>query len=550
MQTEDVAANPRPIPDSLVNPARNSEEARRIQREKAAQKKRAFKAMFREVKQQRRRDGVQVPKWLTTEACWKRVASGKFRGADINSEYVKGLIHRNIIEEMDAELERHPEMAAEGRKKKRPMREGPRAADVVTGNQAGPAPAVTVRVLPRVDPAPAPAPAPVAATAAHIREAMNHIIDDSDSSSSSSDEDSGNVSDRRLEGLPRGTVIFRYPRGAPTLPRPEPQLPPPPVNPPPAVIVAREVERVLGEAVRGIVAEANFESGVPDDMTPEAIERLFTLKGVGDSGHKCPVCEDCKKSLIRMNNGCQHMMCSGCVEGFVNANTVKDGAKCFGCVAESQRDPTVKVMYVDPRLVFSSGIDNFRKTSFSSFQIPKLQEELDAMEPKTPEQLSGKCPLCSTVSINGKTVLRRCMNPRCCAEFCVNCNTALDKIEDRAKHLTKACTEMATEAKDLSDKPGMTPCSRCGMPLFHAKGHGCHHVKCASCSYEMCHNCGADWKAQPKCGCPLFCNKDFKCRCAEECPECKADIKPCSLCSGSCTICTSRRGVTQRVVYY
>lgn len=285
----------------------------------------------------------------------------------------------------------------------------------------------------------------------------------------------------------------------------------------------------------------NAGDALPDGVPIDVIERMFASKEAESKGALCPICMEHRSSLVRMNHGCTHAICTSCCERFTSMNILKDGVKCTGCASSGGS------LYVDPRLVFDGKIDTFRKASFASFQIPKLQGELDSLEPKLTEPKGGICPLCGTLSPSGLSALRRCLNPRCCAEFCVNCGASLAGGADaRKRHVTGACLEMAVETKVLADKPGMTPCAKCGTPLFHAKGHGCHHVKCSSCAFEMCHCCGKPWTPSRSCGCMLFCAVGVKCRCADECVECKEGTKPCVHCTGSCQSCKLRMAKTRK----
>ena len=591
---QNAVANVRPLPDTVAKPDESAYMARRRQREKATQKKKLFRTVFREIKLQRRKDRLPVPRGFSSEACWRRVAAGKFRGEDVDGGRMTELMRDGIVQALTEELAR----SADGM--------GSASGDEPLGAKRGRGRGMAM----------------AAVAAAKLRAALD--ADTEDSSSTGSDvemtEARHDYGERARAPGRRVPANAAPPAAAAAAGIPVVQRPVPAVHAPPAAVAAAGIpviqrpvpavrteelgyitgERILaavmeavaggrmhravaarpagagypiaraaaapaaavapagGDALVDLTREAAMaESGVPDGLSTEDVERLFALKGVGESGSKCPVCEEPRTTLVRMSRGCSHAMCAECCESFVNYNTLKEGARCFGCVADAPKSGAAasaatvvdsaavaagpKIMYVDPRLLFDGKVDTFRKVSFSSFQIPKLQAELDEMEPKTQEQQSGTCPLCGTVSMTGRTLLRRCANPRCCVEFCVNCCTALDKIEDRTKHLTRACTEMAAEASGLAANPGMTPCSKCGTPLFHAQGHGCHHVKCSTCSHEMCHNCGKQWTVPQSCSCPLYCRSDFKCRCAYMCPECRDGDKPCVHCLGSCPSCLARK---------
>lgn len=610
----------RPLPSSILDDVdKQSAAVKKAQRDRAAQKKKLFRSIFREVKAHRKRDHLPIPKKFSAEKCWKKVASGKFRGADLNGDYIKGLIHRGITEAIESEIRTQIDESAVSRGGIGNIAR--RMVDDVMGTAAASSSSSEssdsdIEMIPvdrrhSVIKIPGRIATVRAARTAHMAEAVEHMrnVEHARDMEMRATVRENALAPGALAHAPvavqaqarapaTAAAALAQPRFPPPVPipivtgemmaaiaqrervaaearwaaariRPDAHAPagapPLPTQPPPPLVglaaaVARAAEAAVADIAharagpnddrvrRAVDAVADVirrnqmdERGLPDDTSIEVIERLFAEKGFGESGPKCPICEDTKSHLFRMSYGCSHEMCGECGGSYIKINMTKEGLRCPGCITEARNTPGYVPKYIDPRIVLCGKIESFKQISFSSFQIPKLQEELDMMEPKTATPQHGSCPLCNTVSMTGSTVLRRCFNPRCCAEFCVNCGTTIGgSAEDRRRHLTMACTEMAVEAKSLAAKPGMVPCTRCGTPLFHAKNHACHHVKCPNCSFEMCHSCGTEWGNPQKCKCPLFCKSDFKCRCAEECDECKSGTKPCVHCNGSCKCCMER----------
>ena len=275
------------------------------------------------------------------------------------------------------------------------------------------------------------------------------------------------------------------------------------------------------------------------------IERAFAIRGVGQAGRACPVCCEVRGKFARFSKGCAHEYCAECVARWVRRNAAPAGALCPGCVADKAAVPR----YVDPCVVFGDGkgiAAAAERVSFSSFQLPSLQGELDA-EPATaivgvssplpPVPIAGRCPLCMTLAPSGKNSLRRCQNPRCAAVYCVACESA---VEEHAPHLRGACSLLSAETKKLAGDRGMSSCPKCGTAVWHARRHGCHHVRCPTCATEFCHACGLP-RGDANCACPLFCGADFACRCAAHCPECASAVPPCAHCEGMCADCIGKR---------
>ena len=325
----------------------------------------------------------------------------------------------------------------------------------------------------------------------------------------------------------------------------------------------------------------------PDDLDDvfemddvEAIERMFEARGIGESGPTCPVCMEPKRKWTRFSTDCDHSLCIECAEDWMKANILASGAKCPGCVADGgPHRPATGVAkihrFADPIVMFGKDLTKAHdRVTFASMQIPHLQGELDALtldndlrapEDRPPQPLAptkssdmistssakpdrvsqsktiGRCPSCGTVSSGGINCLRRCHNPRCATEYCIECDTVIIGCneEQKKKHTSGACKVIAEETKKIFSGEGFAPCETCGTQLYHARGHGCHHVKCPTCNHEQCHSCGKEYiRGSATCRCPIFCTNTFKCKCAQICPEC--ETSRCVHCSGMCIACIRR----------
>lgn len=71
----------------------------------------------------------------------------------------------------------------------------------------------------------------------------------------------------------------------------------------------------------------------------------------------------------------------------------------------------------------------------------------------------------------------------------------------------------------------------CHVP---SRGHGCHHLRCRTCSHRFCFNCLAPYRPSEKtvCACPVFCSSACGC---PTCPDCTPG-HPCTYSDGL-TIC-------------
>jgi hypothetical protein len=308
-----------------------------------------------------------------------------------------------------------------------------------------------------------------------------------------------------------------------------------------------EFDRVLS----GIVGRRfDVKMAVSDALTADDIERLFVSRGLGHSGKSpktCKICLERKDKFIRFSRDCEHDACADCSYAWMKANTLADGARCPGCMYEKASSPS----YADPTVMLGKKLgDSYDSIAFASFQIPKLQQALDAMVPSSnaagafaPPPV-GRCPSCSTVSSGGANCLRQCPNPRCAVTFCLRCDGIIDGDKAlKQRHLDAGCATLVAETREIASGEGLSHCTKCGTALWHAVGHGCHHVKCITCGHEQCHACGRPYK-HPDCKCPLFCRPDFACRCAKTCPECDAGPKPCTHCTGHCPSCAARRDLS------
>lgn len=285
-----------------------------------------------------------------------------------------------------------------------------------------------------------------------------------------------------------------------------------------------------------------------DDL--EHIERQFETLGFGQSGRQCPVCMEPRSKWVRFSYECKHDMCIQCAQEWLKQNKRPGGVQCPGCIAEHAITPK----QVDPVAFF--GVNNvgsdYQSMLFTSMQIPVLQGELDAYcmihivqsssnSSSTSLGVQSRCPKCLSVHSSQNSIIR-CHNPKCAVEYCGKCESSLcyDSEESmkvlRGKHLSRACSASIAETRQILDGPGLVPCSKCMTPLWHARHHGCHHVKCPNCGHEMCHCCGRDYR-HPDCKCPIFCRNDYKCNCDPDCPECKTTKRRCVHCDGHCSTC-------------
>lgn len=312
--------------------------------------------------------------------------------------------------------------------------------------------------------------------------------------------------------------------------------------------------------------------GIPGDIPVEVIERMFLTHGLGESGRICQVCLEPKSKWCRFSATCDHDMCYGCAKEWVAANLmpIDGGIKCPGCLhdgaaaaASSSSTTSAAPMngpaIVDPAILFKN-VDDINPR-FSAIQIIPLQKSLDiycmntmalavfddekafatVIKPKDLDLVS-KCPNCLTVNVT-KYTLVRCHNPKCALEYCSTCESTLGYTDKpsmdaiRKRHLNKLCSGSLAETRDLIGQGGISICTKCNTPLWHAKRHGCHHVICPKCGHEQCHSCDRTYR-DPECKCPIFCRNDFKCKCADSCPECK--VSKCAHCDGACTECLNR----------
>lgn len=324
-----------------------------------------------------------------------------------------------------------------------------------------------------------------------------------------------------------------------------PRVPEP--NSPPRIIV--RMLPIPGERIMLPPIEDAIRTIIGRLETPEQIEHRFETMGFGQSGRQCPVCLEPRSKWTRFSWECNHEMCVDCAAEWLKQNKRPGGTGCPGCIAEHANPPK----QVDPTAVF--GYDkvgqDYQSMLFASMQIPVLQEQLNAYcnvhttqssSSPSPIVINSRCPKCLSVH-SGPYTLVRCPNPKCAMEYCSKCESTLcyDSNESmnilRRKHLAGECSASIAETSELRSGPGLIECSKCNTPLWHAKNHGCHHVKCPKCGHEQCHCCGRPYH-DPACKCPIFCRPDVKCNCDPSCPECKHHR--CALCSGNCDTCNKR----------
>ncbi|KAK9859308.1 hypothetical protein WJX84_011736, partial [Apatococcus fuscideae] len=70
----------------------------------------------------------------------------------------------------------------------------------------------------------------------------------------------------------------------------------------------------------------------------------------------------------------------------------------------------------------------------------------------------------------------------------------------------------------------------CGARMTHYRGHGCHHLRCRTCSHRFCFNCLGPYRPSEKsvCSCPVFCSSACGC---PTCPDCLPG-RPCTYSDG------------------
>jgi hypothetical protein len=340
--------------------------------------------------------------------------------------------------------------------------------------------------------------------------------------------------------LARATAAVALARAAPVAAAPSPT---PTISrlvhvPPNLADISAEVLEVLGQITAGI-----------SDIVE--LEEMFENRGLGRSGPQCPICMEPKTTRVAFSRNCDHWCCAECSSAWIKFNNLATGARCPGCAKDNIKaaeDPAQAAEvgnFADPQLMFGAKkLEIFNEMcSFAAFQIPFLQRELDALGPSPTAERSGQCPLCRTVTTarDGENCLRRCHNPRCSAVYCLHCNSSVDGgAALQKRHLSGDCSVTVAETKFLMSQKGNMPCSKCGTALWHARGHGCHHVQCPVCSHTQCHTCGLSYTATSGCSCKLFCVPGEPCNCSDECPECRDGHGPCSHCSGNCPSCVAR----------
>jgi hypothetical protein len=324
-----------------------------------------------------------------------------------------------------------------------------------------------------------------------------------------------------------------------------------------ADVVANDMESVNVTRITALFKGFSPDSlnAVLQDMPPAFVEHMFAALGLDGVDARpanedtCTTCEEKRTTWARMTTRCRHKMCIDCAAKWARNSAISlDGHGCPECARDGSQK---KKCLVDPRLMF--GADGLRETqgitTFTSFQLPALQAALDiemaehqTMEDDAPvANTIHRCPRCSTVSVNGNGIIRRCHNPQCAIEFCLKCNCEIDASEDmHSRHIGGACIKIAEETANLAAGAGITACPRCKTKVWHASYHGCHCVRCPTCAMRFCHACSTPYDQErdhvSNCKCPIFCHPDsFACRCARSCPEC--ETSKCEHCDGNCINC-------------
>ena len=251
----------------------------------------------------------------------------------------------------------------------------------------------------------------------------------------------------------------------------------------------------------------------------------------------CPICWDkCPANyMTRVSYCCTHKYCKECVLGmFKNRQTPI--VECPECTRTHRANiihrpfiPRAAEGLIDPHFVH--GIEGMSKQLTSGIQIKQF------IVPGHISSASISCPECKNLIpsvIHGRTA--RCWRNDCGLVFCIFCYKAQ---HDDMCIVDKTAMQDTTFVRSQSKA-----CPKCQTPIVHFRNHGCHRVKCSTCSYEFCCICTAqvindepndELAARNTCHCRLFCASDGSCGCAL-CDECKPG-KPCPACNGQCNVC-------------
>ena len=315
-----------------------------------------------------------------------------------------------------------------------------------------------------------------------------------------------------------------------------------------------------GSDIPNIVRNMNITAltASMQDMSSEMVSMVFSAMGLGESGPMCPVCMEPKNSWVRMARECfedaGHRYCTDCATAWIKAFASEGGLACPMCPKAACGDPPRPRFPADPRCMFAPVIikRDAGMVPFCSFQIPALQGALDARfgtdAPGRPRDRVYRCPECSTVSARGNDFVRVCPNPTCVAQFCTLCACVVDPGEPYGSHVNGLCMKVAGETAAIIENgnaKGFARCPKCGSRVWHSEHHGCHQVKCPTCTTKFCHSCDTPYVQHiehlANCKCPLFCAKEsFACKCSVTCPEC--ENKKCEHCDGNCKSCRDRDG--------
>jgi hypothetical protein len=286
----------------------------------------------------------------------------------------------------------------------------------------------------------------------------------------------------------------------------------------PSVEAERQSEmqfnRDVREAIRrSLLPESEIDYDAPTqpmDEDPPELEQI-----------SCLICMQ-ETELFRITFCCNHKYCRDCVEQCFKKS--ESGLpRCPDCVANGL--PTVKTiesrgiapeahMFMDPCLInqINPGLCHSRHI------LPFVKNNYA-------KELTASCPKCDTLtygySTNFDRDCRRCSNPKCALLFCRRCASQY--------HGTDTCPLKIDPADSEYMKKNVRRCPNCNETIQHLRNHGCHHVKCPTCSLQICYACGnARSFCEKERRCPIYCND--RCSCPD-CEECKPG-KRCSTCTG------------------
>jgi hypothetical protein len=256
----------------------------------------------------------------------------------------------------------------------------------------------------------------------------------------------------------------------------------------------------------------------------------------------CVICgnEVWEESMTRVSFCCNHTFCKDCVVAMFQ-NRTSPVVACPSCKIEHNANiehwsfiPQAAEGIIDPHFVRK--IKGMERQLESGAQLTPFMN-LSVISGPNPVVGSYHCPDCKgftpCVANLGNPFVVRCWQNKCGMLYCNRCSKpfheGLCKVDDV---VARDAAFVRSETK---------PCPRCKTPIAHYHGHGCHHVRCLTCSYAFCFVCGSkvegadESEERSACQCPIFCTKTCGCK---RCDECKpGGSGACPACDGKCCVC-------------